>query len=576
MFPEYSIGNLTSKFLMCLMFTFYMVKSQSIVNNHIREKSNQYAASQNFHKACLFFLNKSDDSTIVYTGRQLDEFKSPTEITNYCHYFRGVSFKQKRMFEEAKNEFNKIPDHFIFKPKILVYFGDIAVEQENYAKALSFYVKLKDHNHFEKFDIDETKILHNIGVCYLHMNDYKNAEMYLVKSMSLQEAKKDTLAMISSYMDIAGMYYEQYLDNLAVPYYKRAYTLSKKVGGNYFIKKNAALNMAVVEENKKNYSKALKYRKESEAWTDSLNNQSRVWSLAQLEKQIAMKSKQSEVNMLKTQNKLEALEKDRMLYITILLSVLLFGGIYFYAQKLKTNRIILIQKKKLDESNTAKDVLFSIVSHDLRSYINSLKSVYSKMRVSADGSDLVRLKDEIRTGSFIADSTHNLLNNLLNWALIQTDQLYFNQEDININHIIEQVVYNYKSLMVEKNIFFENTITGHLKVKADQESFKIILRNILDNAIKYTDCGGKILIYENGLSDNYYLISIEDSGKGMSEQLQNELLEDSKIIMTGKNKSSRGLGLYLCRSLVQKNHGIFKLESKINSGTKITISLLKA
>ncbi|WP_379963269.1 ATP-binding protein [Epilithonimonas sp. UC225_85] len=480
------------------------------------------------------------------------------------------------MFEEAKSEFRKISDHFIFKPKILVYLGDIAVEQEKYAKALNFYHQVKGNSQFEKFDIDEAKVLHNVGLCYLHLTDYKNAEINLVKSLSLQEAKKDTIAIIGSYMDIAGIYYEQYKDNLAIPYYKKAYMLSIKIRGNYFVKKNASLNMAVVEENRKNYSQSLKYRKESEAWTDSLNNQSRIWSLAQLEKRLAIKSKQSEVNMLITQNKLEALEKNRILYITILLSAILVGGVYFYVQKLKTNRIILDQKTRLDESNTAKDVLFSIVSHDLRSYINSLKSMYYKMQVSIEHSDLVRLKDEIKTGSFIADSTHNLLNNLLHWALMQTNQLYFNQESVNLYMITEQVVYNYKSLMIEKNIFFENSITGNLKVKADQESLKIILRNVLDNAIKYTDQGGQILIYENELSDNYYSITVEDNGKGMTEELQTKILDGSKILTTEKNKAARGLGLHLCKSLVKKNLGLLKLESRINLGTKITISLLKA
>lgn len=572
---EYNIGSLTPKLSICLLFAFCLIKSQSIVNDNIKNKSIQFSSFHHFYKASVFFLNKNEDSTLIYTGRQLDALNNPEEINHYCYYFRGIAFKKKRMFEEAKNEFGKIPDDFIFKQKIQVYLGDIAVEKQNYTQGLNFYEQVRKNRDFEKFDIDEAKVIHNVGLCHLHLKDYKSAEIYLIKSLKLQENKKDTITIISSYMDIAGMYYEQYLDNLAIPFYKKAYILSKKIKGNYLLKKNAALNMAVVEENKKKYSQSLKYRKESEIWNDSLNNQSRVWSTVQLEKKLAIKRKQGEVNVLKAQNKLEALEKNRILYITTLLLVMLVGGIYFYLQKLKTNKVILDQKTKLDESNTAKDILFSIVSHDLRSYVNSLKNSYFKMQANIEDSDLVKLKEEIRTGSTIAESTNHLLNNLLHWALMQTNQLYFNQENINIYMITEQVVYNYRSLMVEKNILFENNLTSNLKVRADQESLKIILRNILDNAIKYTDKGGKILIYMNAIYDQYHSITVEDSGKGMSEELQNEILYDSKII-SDKKKSSRGLGLHLCQSLVKKNLGLFKLESNTNIGTKITISLLSA
>ena len=153
-----------------------------------------------------------------------------------------------------------------------------------------------------------------------------------------------------------------------------------------------------------------------------------------------------------------------------------------------------------------------------------------------------------------------------------------NTQTLSIGIVVEDTV-NCKSVeelpTLEKNILFENNLTNNLKVKADQESLKIILRNILDNAIKYTDKGGKILIYTNAIYDQYHSITVEDSGKGMSEELQNEILHNSKII-SDKKKSSRGLGLHLCQSLIKKNLGLFKLESSTNIGTKITISLLSA
>ena len=115
---EYNTGNLTPKLSICLLFTFCLMKSQSIVNENIKNKSIQFSSHHNFYKASTFFLNKNEDSTLIYTGRQLDALNNAQEINHYCYYFRGIAFKKKRMFEEAKNEFGKIPDDFIFKQKI--------------------------------------------------------------------------------------------------------------------------------------------------------------------------------------------------------------------------------------------------------------------------------------------------------------------------------------------------------------------------------------------------------------------------------------------------------------------------
>jgi signal transduction histidine kinase len=159
---------------------------------------------------------------------------------------------------------------------------------------------------------------------------------------------------------------------------------------------------------------------------------------------------------------------------------------------------------------------------------------------------------------------------------MQTNQLYFNQENINISRITEQVVYNYQSLMSEKNIYFENAVMKNINVYADQESLKIVLRNLLDNAIKYTNSGGKISIYDTENSDNFHSISIKDTGKGISTKLQRRILSNQDKVTTGRAKrESLGLGLQLCRLMIEKNKGFLEIKSEENKGTQITISLLK-
>ena len=114
--------------------------------------------------------------------------------------------------------------------------------------------------------------------------------------------------------------------------------------------------------------------------------------------------------------------------------------------------------------------------------------------------------------SAIANSTYNLLDNLLHWALLQSQQSFFEISAMRLFFIVEQISFNYKSLLQEKEIQFENNVARSEVVYADQESLKIILRNLMDNAIKFSKEGGYIHIYTRNQNDNYCDLIIEDNG----------------------------------------------------------------
>ena len=573
------MGNLTGKVLIISsLFALCRFGAQSPIDLEVRKEAARFPGYKDFRKAAGFFLKKEYDSTLVYASRHLEEYgRSPDVLTNYCRYFRGVAFKEKRMFGEAEAELKKIPPGFVGYRKTVAFLGDTALEQDDFRKALQYYGKVRKYRRLEGLEIDEGRIDHNTGLCYLHLGKFKAAEEFLFKGLKWHREKKDSVMMIGSYMDLGNLYYEQYLDHLAIPYYEKAYKLSQKIGGNYLIKKNASLNMAVVEENRKRYLKALEYRKASEAWNDSLSNQTRIWQDAQHEKLLAVKSKQNEIDILQAENKIRILEKNRMIYAVFLLIIILLSGIYFYLQKSRDSKVILKQKIRLDESNATKDLLFSVISHDLRSYINSLKRIYSAMLVSAADQQHGKVVEQIRSSASIVDSTHRLLNNLFSWAMIQTGQLYFNPESIDMARIIEQVAYNSKSLMDEKHILFENKVTDSLKVYADQESLKMIIRNLLDNAVKYTGPGGKIVIRDFVSSAGFHGISVEDTGIGIAPEHLRELegLRDQQPGMAPSARRPSGFGLQLCRLMTEKNSGSLEIVSEKNKGTKIMISLLK-
>jgi len=553
-------------------------ESNSLSNfeKEFKARSNVFLGNTTFSKAQTFFFAKEWDSTLVYTTKALIGLKGNKKLSDYCYYLRAYSFKRKRLYAESEKEFGMISEEFDFNNRINVYLGEIALEQRQFKKAIKYFESTKDINTYEMAEIKKNDIEHNLGLCYLHLEKFDKAEYFLLKTIKSLEKEKDTIELVGSYGDVANLYYTQYKDDLAIPYFEKAYVLSKHTK-RFDLKQNTALNMSVVEENRKKYVKSLTYRKEYEQWKDSLTDQNKIYEVAQLEKKFAIKEKQKEVSLLLAINKLKIAERNGFLYSAIILLLLLGTLFYSYRGKINRNKIITAQKETLNDLNDTKDKLFSIVSHDLRSSVNAIRTSNKKVTHSLETKDLEELNRLLEQNSAVVNGAYGLLDNLLHWALLQTKQSYFEITSMRLSAIVEQVAHNYRPLMEQKNVVFENRVLKSDIVEVDQESLKIVLRNLLDNAIKFSKQNGSIQVYTEQNSPMYCDLIVEDSGIGMDENTRTELMKSSKLLSKKKSENvlGTGLGLHLVKSMVVKNHGRFTIESQLGKGTKMIISLPK-
>jgi signal transduction histidine kinase len=546
-----------------------------LLNNEMVNTSDRFKSEIFFKKSVSFFLQKKWDSVLVYSQKHLGTSQT-NRLDDFSHFLRGYSFKKKHIFIEAEKEFNLIAINFKFYNLTITNLGALALEQRQFKKAITYFKKVENLEEKEYNFILKSSVINNLGLCYLHLKKFKEAEPYFIKSLSLQEKEKDTTKIIGAYMNMASFYYDQYKDKFAIPYFKKAYFLAKNTN-NFGLKRKTAKNMAVVEENRKNYKKALGYRKEYGQWKDSLNDQNKIYEVAQLEKEFAVKEKQKEVTLLEAENKIKEAERNTLLYSAIVLILLLGAGGYFYREKVKSNQIITAQKESLNELNATKDKLFSIVSHDLRSSVNALKTSNTSLIDNLDSNNLEALRNLLQNNSAIVNGAYVLLDNLLHWALSQTKQGYFEITATRLSFIVEQMAYNYTPLMLEKNIQFENKVLKKDLVYVDQESLKLVIRNLLDNAIKFSNTNGKIKVYTTNKQDDYCDLIIEDTGMGMSNNARLKLLKDTLLLSKKENKEiiGTGLGLQLCKTMLKKNNGKFFIESSVGIGTKMIVSLPK-
>ena len=544
--------------------------------NLIKSEFKKFPASirtnVNFKKAYRFFISKEYDSTLLYSHHFLNSQTEENVYSKHCRYFRGISFVEKQLYSEARKEFERLPNSFFLYHSAQLKLGGIALELEEFSKALKYFLELMELPENQLRNFKQDIILHDIGICYMYLERFEESEEYLLKSLKLQEKKQDTSLIAGTYMDIANLYYEQYKDDQAIPLFEKAYALSKTTN-DFVLKRNAAVSMAAVEENRKNYSKSIDYRKEYEQWKDSINDQNKVWEVAQLEKKFISEKKQKEIELLEKDNSIKKAQLNSFIYSSALLLLLAGTIFYFYLSKRKANGLILAQKSKLDTLNDTKDRLFSVVSHDLRSNVNALDRSNSELNEILELKNFADFAPKLHHNTELTGSIKRLLDNMLNWALLQTEQMYFQQENLSLAAIVNQVTHNYKPLLSSKNIDLSMTIATNVFVYVDIESLKIVLRNVLDNAIKFSNSHDQISIYSRAHSKEYCQLIVEDTGTGMTESTLNKLLKESKSQSNTINQERTGLGLHLCQAMIHKNGGELTIESEEKIGTKLIITV---
>jgi signal transduction histidine kinase len=557
-------------------FLFPQVKSfNDVIEKELQKKVVENKSEINFIKSQSFFLKQDWDSTLIYSMKQLSS-NTNKEIADYCHFFRGTSFFEKKLHKEAKKEMLQISNRFLFYPQARILLAGCSLELKEFEKARLYYENALLFPQISRQPYSLAKIYEGLGSTFIFLKNYDKAEEYLIKNLKIKEKQGDKNNLYTAYNNIANLYYVQYKDLQAIPYFEKAYLLSKYIS-DFSKKKNAAKNMSVVEENRGNFKQALVYSKEFDQWKDSVNDQNKVWAVADFEKKFAVSQKQKQIKVLEVENQLKNSQRNWLFFSAICLFLLLTAGVYFYAQKVKNAKIILLQKNKLDELNATKDQLFSIVSHDLRSSVNALKTSNAKLSTTLETKNYDELHQLIIQNSGIANGAYSLLDNLLHWALLQTKQLYFHKESVHLFSIVQQIEYNYKPLLIDKSITFENSVSKNIFIFVDLDSLKIVLRNLLDNAIKFSNENGKISFYTQENNPEFCQLVLEDIGLGMDEETIKEIVkEDELLAKKGKSEAiGTGLGMQLCKQMIKKNGGTIRIESELHKGTKMILTFPK-
>jgi PAS domain S-box-containing protein len=232
--------------------------------------------------------------------------------------------------------------------------------------------------------------------------------------------------------------------------------------------------------------------------------------------------------------------------------------------------------EELKQINASKDKFFSIVAHDLR---NPFTSVLGFTEILLGGYNTFT-REEIRAYAEhirkSARNTYNLLDNLLQWGRIQTNKIECSPVKLNLHNRVDKVLNLLRPSAENKEINIIDRTKENTFVKADKHMFQSVLQNLVTNAIKFTNRKGTIEITVEE-TDKIYKISVIDNGVGISKEILETLFcIDSPNTRAGTEKESgTGLGLIICKDMMEKMSGTIEVESEPNKGSKFTITLNK-
>ncbi|NVN93917.1 MAG: hybrid sensor histidine kinase/response regulator [Bacteroidetes bacterium] len=244
--------------------------------------------------------------------------------------------------------------------------------------------------------------------------------------------------------------------------------------------------------------------------------------------------------------------------------------------RVKTHLELAGSRKKIIEMNRTRDKLYSIIAHDIRSPLSGITQTIDAISngfLEMGSDDFMKIFNLLKQRT---TETTTLLNNLLEWTKLHSDNISLFPKLTNIHIILSECLYLLKGNVQNKNIIINLNIPESTIAFFDEVTMHTAFRNIISNAIKFTPDNGTISI-DTEDSGDFVSISIKDTGIGMSEEIINKIFNQNThyTSLGTKNEMGTGLGLFLVKDFVYQNNGKIIVESKPGLGTNFIVFLPK-
>lgn len=510
-----------------------------------------------------------------------------------------------RFFLEALNLFESLGD---IEGLVQTYIklGVVSDHLGNVDRALAYYLKAEALNATAPSANASLTLLNNIGIIYGKRNDLHQALQYFHKG--LRESTPATgihIALLGS----LGLAY----DKLGIPdsawrFQQQALAMARQASipeeearslvnlatlvknsdpSQSLVLLNEALviterikqmklltevyeSMIAVHKHNNNFREALHLSEKRQLLKDTLFSIQKSKEIANLHATHELASRENEIMNLALQNEKSMFQRNLMFAVAVICMAMI-GIVWFYNTRISNLNTLLIRKQlELQNSNTVKDKLFSILGHDLRAPLTRVIGMLNMLSSKHQNPDERVIIEKLTHQSL---NTLETLDNLLMWGRSQLKGIKLDQRTIPAKEHIRKSILLSSDYAAQKNIKIIDNVSHDVQVHADPSHFDFIIRNLLSNAVKFSHSGGTVTINAITAPGQQIVFSIKDAGIGIHPDKQRKIFSFNSESLKGTwNEKGTGIGLLLCKEYIMENGGKLWLESEEGKGATFYFS----
>ena len=539
-------------------------------------------------------LGEYDEAYYYFTQsyRMAREINDSLQMTIALHNV-GRVFKELGQYDRALDHLRisqqmsrDISDHEGI-PYSFDEIGDVMLRKGEYDSAMKALVHSLHFTRALKLHVLEPRTMNKIASIFLHQKNHRMALAYYDSTYALHERTNNRFGIAEVSLGRGVVYMDLNRHDDALKFITSALDLAKESNAR-ILEIQCFKNLSALWEAKGDHKKALQYYKQFKQLEDSLFSQDMQEKLFRDQMLFATDEKDSQIEALSRARDIrdDQIKKQEFVFnilvVVMALSVILLVTVYRSGQRRRQINTLLLQhqedmekrSEELARLNQVKDKFFSIISHDLRSPINALAGLLDLLDKGAVKPE--ELPNHVKELKVRFNHTRTLLNNLLDWTLLQMDKLNLQATRINLRKLADENIQLLGSVQ-NKQITLINEIPEKAFAMADSNTTNLVIRNLMTNAIKFTNDGGWVKLSAEE-QPREWLIHVEDNGIGINADVLKILFDKTAPYTTRgtANEKGTGLGLILCKEFVEKNGGTIWVESKEDKGSKFSFTLPKA
>jgi len=471
--------------------------------------------------------------------------------------------------------------------------GEVMIAQKEYDRAIDYLTRSINIAIGQDDKDGMSSVYTDLGLCYGHKGRFELSENYLDKSLQIARKYKIVYNEAYALIGFATIYNLNKDYKNAYKYATEGQKLAIKLG-NLSVRSNAALQLNKTLAGLGHYDDAYKLLRQYIDLRDSLNNNESMQKLTSYNLELNFAARRQHLAQQEREKDIlyqQRIKQQRLInaiFLVIILGMITTSVVY-YRQKRKQQKVnamledknkeVLLQKTNLDDQaqklndlNVLKDRLISVLAHDLRAPLSTLRGLFSLLQDETISHQ--QMLEMIPNVLKKLEYTSDFLDTLLFWINSQMENFENSTKTFYIKDIVAYETESYFEQAALKGIKLIDNVPDDAVASADPNSIRIVIRNLITNAIKFSKENDIIEISTNRADDQTHIISVKDTGTGMNEDQLSKLFKSKVNSKAGtNNESGTGMGMLFCKDLVEKCSGKIWVSSMPGHGTEFSFTV---